>query len=194
MCLALLLFIGLAGCDSLADADAPLGRVQVLLTDAPLDGVAEANVTITRVELVGADSLAPVVLADSAQGFNLLELQHGVTAPLADVAVPAGRYQQLRLVVANDAELVLHDGSTKPLKVPSGATSGIKILLPDFEIDDENDVVSMTIDFDASRSFVEAGASGKVLFKPVLKPLSLTVNGAEQDLGPADDEATTEGS
>lgn len=184
--MCLLLLVGM-GCDS-AGSDVH-GRVQILLTDAPLDDVAEANVTIERVELLSADGEAPLVLADTAQAFNLLELQDGLTAPLADVPVPVGTYRQLRLIVAKEATLVMKDSSTTTLKVPSGTHTGIKILLPDVVIDGEGDQLSLTVDFDVSQSFVVAGASGKVLFKPVLKPLSLVVNGEEQVL---DDETGEE--
>jgi hypothetical protein len=164
----------LAGCDS---ADAPIeGRVQVRLTDAPLDEMVAAHVTIERVELVGEHDGedARIVLSDAPQPFDLLTLQNGITANVADVLVPEGRYHQLRLIVAEDAVVEFLSGKTETLKVPSGTETGIKVLLPAFDIDDDQDDVIITIDFDAALSFVYSG--DKYLFKPVIKPLALEVN------------------
>lgn len=178
--LALLLAAApLAGCDS-ADL-ASTGRVRVLLTDAPLENATNAFVTVERIELIGADGPA-YVLSDSARVVDLLTLQDGVTAEMADVEVPAGTYEQLRLIVADDARLLFDDDTELNLKVPSGTETGIKILLPAFELDEEDDVAEITVDFDVFKSFVEAGNSGSYIFKPVLKPLSLVVDGAEIDL------------
>ncbi len=49
--------------------------------------------------------------------------------------------------------------------------------LPVFEIEGNDDLVVITIDFDAEDSFVKAGNSGKYIFRPVLKPLSIKING-----------------
>ena len=175
--IALLLVSGmLAGCDA-GDAGTA-GRVQILLTDAPLDDVAEARVTIRRVELMGEAGV--VLLSDMEQAFDLLALRDGVTAPLADLAVPPGAYHQLRIVVSEEATLHFTDGSTSRLKIPSGAQTGIKINLPAFEIDGDEDDVTVVVDFDASRSFVRAGNSGQYVFKPVLKIASLLENGDDR--------------
>ena len=99
--LALSLVLGLltfSACD--ANDPGAEGRIHVLLTDAPLDDVAEAHVTIQRVELLSVDG-GRVVLADREMEFDLLELRNGVTASLADVSVPEAR---------EDAAVVGHGG------------------------------------------------------------------------------------
>ena len=173
-----------AGCDSLGSDSG--GRIRVEMTDAPLDDVAEARITIQRVELLSDDG-AVITLSDEDQDFNLLELQNGLTATLADVEVPEDEYNQIRILVDEDATLVFNDGSEEELKVPSGSQTGIKVLFPSFEINDESDLVVLTIDFDVEDSFVDAGASGKFLFKPVIKPKKMEVNGEEEDLDEDDD-------
>jgi hypothetical protein len=161
-----------------------------MLTDAPFpfDLVAEANVTIQNVALKGsgADS---VLLSDVAQPFNLLDLQNGVTTPLADLEVPAGTYNQLRLVVDDSASIVLKAGDEYRLKVPSGSQSGIKILLGNLALED-GDLAQITVDFNVENSFVvqgnpdtPAGIKG-FIFKPVVKAKSVKVNG--EDMTPAD--------
>ena len=66
--------------------------------------------------------------------------------------------------------------------MPSGTETGIKVLLNEFEIANDADLVEVLIDFDVAASFVKAGASGQYIFKPVIKPLSLEVNGIQEDL------------
>ena len=66
--LYLLLLFTVTACDS---TDAPEGRVQVLLTDAPLDDVLEANITILRVELMDSTG-TETILMDEPQPFDLL--------------------------------------------------------------------------------------------------------------------------
>lgn len=179
--LAAALLAAAVGCDTAGLSQNGNGTIRVLMTDAPIDNVAEAHVTIRRVELVGEAGV--VVLSDEDQEFDLLELQNGLTADLAIDEVPDGEYHQLRIIVDEEATLVFKDGSTATLKIPSGAQTGIKIDLPEFEINGDADEAEILIDFDASKSFVKAGASGKWIFKPVIHAERIAVNGEELDEG-----------
>lgn len=174
----LLAAFALTGCDILSSDDAVHGRVRVHLTDAPLDDFTEVNVEITRVELLGEDDV--YVITDEAQVYDLLQLQNGVTATMGEAEVPAGRYHQLRLIVSDEAEVRYVDGSE--VKIPSGQQTGIKVIFPSFEIEEEGDVVELTVDFDVNESFVKAGESGQYIFKPVLKAEALVVNGVDVDV------------
>lgn len=181
----------LTGCDGLSDSDTE-GRMIVRMQDNP-DDIAEAWVTIERLELVGEDSV--VVLSDDVQDYDLLTLQDGITATLADTPVPAGTYSQLRLIIAEESEVLLTDEETYvTLKVPSGTETGIKVLLGEFEIASDADFVDVLIDFDVAESFVKAGASGQYIFKPVIKPLTLEVNGIQVDLSDEDEDEDGDGS
>lgn len=157
------------------------GHIQVHLTDAPGD-IAEAYVTIERVELVPSDEDSIVVLSDSTRRLDLLTLQDGVTETLADTTLPAGTYSQIRFIVGNDATIRLEDGSTPRLKVPSGPQTGIKIVVPEFTVSAEQDTVDVTLDFSVEDSFVKAGRSGMYIFKPTVKAQSVLVNGEEEEL------------
>lgn len=172
--LCLLIGLLLTGCDNNGEVE---GRVQVLLTDAPLDDVLEANVTILSVELMDSTGNTSIMF-DEPQRFDLLKLRDGITASLADLPVLSGSYSQLRMVVSDSAYVLMQDSSTQALKIPSGQSSGIKLMdIPAFEIDDADDLVVITIDFDAEASFIKAGNSGMYIFRPVLKPLSIEING-----------------
>ncbi len=169
----------LTGCDALSGSGTD-SRMVVRMQDNP-DDIAEAWVTIERLELVGDDGV--VLLSDEVQDYDLLTLQDGITATLADTPIPSGTYSQLRIVVAEASEVLLEDEETLvTLKVPSGTETGIKVLLNEFEIANDADLVEVLIDFDVAASFVKAGASGQYIFKPVIKPLSLEVNGIQEDL------------
>lgn len=200
---ALLLGFGLLnlnGCDLFGSSDsAGEGRVRVLLIDNPFpfDLVAEANVTISHVELIGDDGR--YVILEEDREFNLLELRDGVSALLGEVDLPAGTYSQARVLV-DTASVEMKDGRTFGLKVPSGSETGIKVLLQGLEIE-EGMEATLTLDFDVNQSFVVqgnidtmAGISG-FIFKPVIVPTSITFEDAdpiETDEGLQADADTTE--
>ncbi|NBC87421.1 MAG: DUF4382 domain-containing protein [Bacteroidetes bacterium] len=187
-----------AACDS-SNSGVAEGRMNLRLTDAPLDGVAEVNVTIESINLVcedgddddegredddveaGDESIVPVFAPDQPVTINLLELTDSTTTLVTDAAIPAGEYSQMRLVLTNDNTLVFEDGSTADLKTPSAQQSGYKILIPEFEIDEEGDIVDLTLDFDASQSVVKRGASGYLL-KPVVKAKTIEFSDADLEL------------
>jgi len=154
------------------------GRLNVYLTDAPLDDVASATVTISKVYLIGGsdESGSRYTVTDTPQDYDLLTLQDGVTALLGSASIPAGDYTQLRLVV-DQATITLAPGvtfsdgsSSKTLKVPSGGQSGIKIHLAG-PLHIEPGETNLVVDFDVSQNFVFTGEPSHphgVLFTPVL--------------------------
>lgn len=166
------------GCDSIEDDSSP--RVRILMTDAPRAEMVSALVSIVRVEIKGPDSLS-MILTDSVQVFDLLTLQNDSTIVLVDTTLADGMYSQLRLVVGDDALVEFDDGSTQELTIPSGTQSGIKFLLHDIELSGSQDTLNLLFDFDVNESFIEAGQSGQLLFKPVIKIKGADKSG--QDLG-----------
>ncbi len=203
----------LAACDSGLEPSGS-ARLQVLLTDAPADYLDSALVDIGAVELLGGEERI-VLSEDGTDGeVDLLALRDQVTMLLADAEIPAGSYGELRLIVES-ARVVLAEGYTfdgtdergAPLKVPSGAQTGIKLKLraetmtpDDAEAagDDASGIeisgdMTLVVDFDVNRSFVvqgnpetPAGIKG-MLFTPTLRvvvrdiagSLSGTVTGPE---------------
>ena len=102
---------------------------------------------------------------------------------LGQAPLPAGTYQQVRLVLkANNGSapfansLVLTGSATPiPLKTPSAQQSGYKILGPiTVQAGAPTDLV---LDFNACKSIVVAGASGKYLLKPVVRATAQVVSG-----------------
>jgi len=165
------------------------GTLSVELTDAPFpyELVAEANVTVYKVEArrVSEDddddalTVSPyITLMEEEIETNLLELTNGLTLQLAEIEVPVGTYDQVRVYVKG-VNVVLTDGTVYDLKVPSGDSSGIKVF-----IDPGITVVGglssdLLLDFDVSRSFVAKGnldVNG-FNFKPVIKASNLSTAG-----------------
>lgn len=173
-------------CDDSSSKDAT-GKLKLELTDAPFptDLVAEANVTIDKIEIrkSGESEGNPfVLLSEEERTFNLLTLSNGVTANLVDMDIEVGSYDLIRLYVAN-AEIVLKDGTKYDLKVPSGAQTGIKIFIdPSIEIAGGL-TAELLLDFNVSKSFVvqgnpntPAGING-FIFKPTIKASNLSTAG-----------------
>ena len=177
------------------------GKLSVKLTDAPFphDLVAEANVTIFKVDArykgdinlddemidststtVETDGDNPfIVLMEDEVQVNLLELTNGVTKNLADIDVPVGTYDLIRVYVEG-INVVLKDGTTYDLKVPSGSQSGIKIFIkPGLNV--SGGLTSdLLLDFDVSRSFVAKGGTQNITgfnFKPVIKASNMSTAG-----------------
>ncbi len=166
--------------------DASAATVRVLLTDAPSDYIASAEVDIGAVELVSADGAHVTLSDDGTDGFvNLLDFQDAATMQLAEADIEPGSFSQLRLIVeAARVQLAdgyaFRDGSTeKDLKVPSGAQTGIKLNLQSADGGGPLEIVPgetvLVLDFDVSKSFVmlgnfetPAGVHG-VIFKPTIK-------------------------
>ena len=193
-------------CDDATGPSAGPAQVQILLTDAPTDYLEATWVCFSSVYLVpGKDreenegvEKGPnwVYLFDEPDPddhlcYDLLELRDGITTDLTDrVDVEPGEYGQLRLVVSS-AEVWLKEpyefrngGDWRPLFIPSGAQTGIKVHLKE-PIEAENGtLIIITVDFDVNENFViqgnpytPAGIHG-ILFTPVLKEKSRTTEGA----------------
>lgn len=171
-----------------------MGRLTVRLTDAPFpySEVEETNVTIYKIELrkaAGEDSgeedggspFIPVMLESEEVKVNLLTLTNGVTRELADVEIPAGTYDLIRVYV-KDASVLLTNGETYGLEVPSGQQTGVKVFIkPGLTV--EGGLSSdLLLDFDVSKSFVARGNIKKAnfngfIFKPVILASNTSVAG-----------------
>jgi len=150
-------------------------RIQIRLTDKPDPNVAEVWVDIKEIILKMGDS-SEIKLANTYPGvYNLLELTNGKDTLLADADVPAGTISQIRLVLGENNYIVTKSGETIDLTTPSAQQSGLKVQL-------HQDVTGgvlyrLILDFDAAKSIVKAGNSGKYLLKPVLRVISFVPSG-----------------
>lgn len=167
---AILLTGLLIGCsdDGASPGDqAGTGRLQLELIDGP--GEFEAvNLVVVRVTVhrAEADSLDGwYVVRQDTVTFDLLQLVGDVSAVLVDHELPAGHYNQLRLVLGEGSHVVV-GGESRDLRVPSGIQSGIKIQHP-FDIAD-GEIYAATLDFDVSRS-IHRNGHGDYMMRPVVR-------------------------
>lgn len=185
----------LTGCGGGSDAAAPsggtsspsgsTGTLQVSLTDAPACGYDEVNVTVIGVRVHQSDTAGdedggwvdlPLATPYQVSGLrvNLLDLSNGALQGLGQVVLPAGRYTQMRLLLAANAgnaapfaNSVLPTGGVETaLATPSAQQSGLKLKL-NAEVP-AGQVAHVVIDFDACKSVVKRGNSGRYNLKPVL--------------------------
>lgn len=166
-----------AGCDQSANSD--FGTLRVLLTDAP--GNYDAVYVDIREVRIHHSSDAEngesgwITINTEPVVADLLELTNGKYEVLGEVDLEPGRYNQLRLVLGDQNEVVI-DGVSHPLDTPSAQQSGLKL---NIQADIEGgDMYTLLLDFDASRSIVKAGQSGKYLLKPVISTARLEQTGA----------------
>ena len=182
LALGFILMGGFNGCSTPADDEA--GTLSVSLTDTPFPTglVAEANVTIVKLEARaagGEEGSSYITLSEDTQTYNLLDLRNGITAGLAELEVPAGSYDLFRLYIS-DGNVVLKDGTTHNLTVPSGAQTGLKLFVsPAIEV-----VSGLTsdllLDFDVEKSFVAKGGRNNLtgfIFKPVIRAVNASTVG-----------------
>jgi Domain of unknown function (DUF4382) len=132
------------------------------------------------------------VALPTPQRIDLLTLTNGTLLPLGQTELPAGTYTQMRLVLGSTtppgwptgtlANSIKPTGGTEvPLTTPSGQQSGLKM---NIHIDvPEDKVADFAIDFDACKSFVRAGKSGKILLKPVLTVLPILSDVGQRVIG-----------
>lgn len=156
--------------------DGGTGTMTVEMTDAPIDSADAVNVYIERVEVESQDGSGWVTLNEPQQNYNLLELVNGATEVIGSSELEAGTYTQIRLILSQNGHSVVVDGQEHNMKVPSGAETGVKLNV-NAEIEEGIEYV-LLLDFDASRSVVKAGQSGKYLLKPVIKASEKVITGS----------------
>lgn len=177
--IGLFLITGVVACQKDSSNNDGKARLQVRLTDAPAPYDA-VNVDIQKVMINTSDDAATeqgwVELPIIHPGvYNLLDFRNGIDTVLADVEVPAGRINQIRLVLGPNNSVVIA-GVPYELKTPSAQQSGLKLKL---KADLTAGIVyRLYIDFDANRSVVTAGNSGQYILKPVIRTYAEATGGS----------------
>lgn len=195
---ALALIVGLSGCGGGGDGGiSGTGVMRLSLTDAPACGYDEVNVTIEKVRVHQSSDAAEdasgwsEVVLDPPRRVDLLTLTNGVLEELGQTSLPAGRYTQMRLVLAANGgatplanSVVPTGGAETALTTPSGQQSGLKL---NVQMDvAANQVADFVIDFDACKSVVRRGNSGQYNLKPVISVTPLLSDAGLRVIGYVD--------
>jgi len=173
-----------AACGGGGGGDGSSGTLSVSLSDSALPGFQAIYVTVDEVQAHRSGRGGWVTVGTPNKTVDLLTLINGVREELGVAELATGHYTQLRLLLGSSpdaglnllsethpfANYFIDDTDTAvELKVPSGLQTGIKIV-NGFNIN-ENQTTELILDFDAMRSVVNAGSSGKWLLKPTIKVL-----------------------
>ena len=182
---------GDSGADSSATDDGGTGTLTLGVTDAPVDGADAVNVVFTAIGLKPADGDAVTFACDEPAAEPLLDCGGTgsrtldlltLTGPvqvnlLEDVAIPAGRYDWIRLRVdaasptpnSTGASTIEIGGATHVLAIPSGRQTGLK-LVSGFVVP-AGGSRSLTIDFDLRSAVTELPrpVEPRYLLRPALR-------------------------
>jgi len=115
--LTMILFLSIS-CSNSSSITNPItgakGNITVKLTDAPMqyNQFVAINITIDSIEVGNAaDPSSFITIMNQTTTYNLLDLVNGVTDTLANIDIPEGKYDTLRLYIAS-TEIVLKDGTS----------------------------------------------------------------------------------
>lgn len=138
---------------------------RVHLTDNPTD-LEEVNIDLKAVVIIGRGERQVVELGDEAGIYNLLDYQNGLSTIIGEAVLENFDYVKEVRLLLGDRNSVKAGGSTFPLKVPSGSSSGLKIkTCIDLSGTMEYDLL---LDFDAQKS-VKRKSNGQYQLHPVIK-------------------------
>jgi hypothetical protein len=178
------------------DASTPSGSLRLALTDAPACGYDAVNVTVQKIRVHRSSDASESdggwseLELNPARRIDLLTLQNGVLAELGEMPLEPGHYQQMRLVLSEGASAGSMANSVVPsgqdergLETPSALQTGLKMNVDlTVEADQRLDLV---LDFDACKSVVRAGNSGRYQLKPVVRVIPRFVSGVSGVLSAA---------
>ncbi len=169
---------------------APMGSLRMSITDAPSCGYDAVNITVDKVSVnqnasAGDGDAGWVDIPVSPpQRIDLLGLQNGVLFTLGQTPLATGTYTQMRLVLASNSgadplanSVVPTGGEETALTTPSAQQSGLKANV-DIAVA-ANQLADFVIDFDACKSVVKAGNSGKYILKPVIEVVPNFISGVQ---------------
>ncbi len=173
---SLSIVLGFSSCNKEDSLPAGKAKLQVYLTDDPGD-YDEVNVDVqdVQINLTGEEDGGWQNLDGVAKGiYNLLDLVDNKDTLLVNAEIPAGKIQQIRLVLGDHNTIVV-DGVESHLETPSAQQSGLKLNI--HQDVDAGLVYKMVLDFDASRSIVHTG-SNKYILKPVIRTSLASIGGS----------------
>jgi len=112
--------------DSLGTFTDSLGTLTLKLTDAPMpyNQFMAVNITIDKIELGNAaDANSFIVIMNQSTTYNMLTLVNGITETMANMEIPEGQYDTLRLYISS-TEMVMNNGDSFTYNMSQNGLSG----------------------------------------------------------------------
>lgn len=167
---AIMMLFGMYACNKNKQA-----KLEVYLTDDPAN-YSEVNIDIQKVLINvsnGGENWKELPITPGV--YNLLDFRNGLDVLLGSIELPAGKVSQIRMELGTNNS-VKEGTNVYVLTTPSAQQSGLKFNV-NVELT-EGITYKLWIDFDAGRSVVKAGNSGKYILKPVIKTFTEATGGA----------------
>jgi len=126
------------------------GNITLKLTDATpmhFDQFVAINITIDSIELGNAaDSSSFVTILDQPTTYNMLDLVNGNTDLLANIDIPEGQYDTLRIYISS-TEVILKDGTTFSHQIDQSFSIGLGSFMGgNMQFDSNNGSIDITLD------------------------------------------------
>lgn len=145
----------LFGCSGPTENEMTYGTIEVTVTNSltteQITALSPNNtesiiLTVTEVSVKKAGQEEWQIISESETEVDFFELANNLFLQLGEVKLETGRYNQLRIMIAESNEIII-DGISFILVVPSGVETGLKINL-NFEII-ENQETEVIVDLRA---------------------------------------------
>lgn len=144
-------------------------RLDVDLTDGPIDGAEAVVLRVEGIELLQEDGTKTSVAADAATDVDFLQYRNGATLRLVDGAkVPAAHYVGVRLVLDDSGSYVgRSDGGQLPVTLPDSAE------FADLDLDvGDDEEAGLLLDLELRYSLDDYSDSlGSYALQPVLRAM-----------------------
>ena len=142
-----LLLIAVASCAN-DNTPTPVGTLSLKLTDAPMHYTQfmSASVTIDKIEIGNsAHTDSFMTLTDTPTKYNLLKLVNGMTSTMANVEIPAGDYDLMRLYISS-TEMKMLDGETFSYNMDQDGYSGSGMMQNGMMLNNQNRSIDIQLD------------------------------------------------
>lgn len=153
------------------------GVISVKLSDAPIhyNQFMSANVTIDKIEIGNKANINSMInIMNTPMTYNLLELTNGITASMANSAIPVGSYNLIRFYISS-TEMVMNNGTTYTYNINQNGYLGNGMMQSGMMLNSNNRSIDLTLtnpliisnggmsnfllDMDVNQSFILEGVN-----------------------------------
>lgn len=184
-----LIAVLLSSCSDSDSRGSMKGQANVKVTDAAVDteSITGVYLSVSEVQAISNEEIKTIATFSEPQVFNLMAYQNGETYTLGSGDIEVGTYSEIRFIMSgSDSYLMFDDGTTEPLNIPSGTSSGYKVK-GTFEVvaDGTTDIVA---DIDLRKALILTGEqtyklrpTGRLLMEKDVATIYGTVSGNTTD-------------